>query len=417
MLGVSYSQILLFLGLAIIITTATTMATAVLPTATKATATTTTGRRAAIAQLCSTKNKCTNLLNIAKCAGYAKAQNAVMLFLPECCGFMGDNAHHSLISADPAINVEVMSMRFRNDNNNDNSFRKAVANQIDIYATTTTTTTSFSNTLTTQNNDDLNNNEDWPEGSFTSSIIEELRYIAYESQLWISGGGIHTRATTPSFPSSKDDANAGDDDDSGSNDKIYNTHVVIDNEGRLRAHYHKIHLFDVNIPNKVYLRESKTTLPGTQLVTCDSPLGKLGLSICYDVRFSEMYVDLVSSKLGAQILLVPSAFTIPTGKAHWHTLLRARAIESQCYVIAAAQVGKHNDKRESYGHSVVYDPWGELLVDAGGSDTTTTTTNDEKSPIHDVPSIIFAYIDLENIELVRERLPMQMHRDSSNYSY
>jgi predicted amidohydrolase len=390
--------------------------TAVLPAATKATATTTTGRRAAIAQLCSTKNKCTNLLNIAKCAGYAKAHNAVMLFLPECCGFMGDNAHRTLISADPAINVEVMSMRFHNDNNNDNIFRKALANQINIYATTTTTT-SFSNTLTTQNYDDLNNNDedDWPdEESFTSSIIEELRYIACESQLWISGGGIHTRATTPSFPSSKVDANAGD-DDYGSNDKIYNTHVIIDNEGRLRAHYHKIHLFDVNIPNKICLQESKTTLPGTQLVTCDSPLGKLGLSICYDMRFSEMYVDLVSPKLGAQILLMPSAFTIPTGKAHWHTLLRARAIESQCYVIAAAQVGNHNDKRESYGHSVVYDPWGELLADAGGSDTTATTT--EESPIHDVPSIIFADIDLEKIELVRERLPMQMHRDGSNYSY
>jgi predicted amidohydrolase len=153
--------------------------------------------------------------------------------------------------------------------------------------------------------------------SFTS-IIEELRYIACESKLWISGGGVHTKAETP--PPSSD---GGDDEGV---EKIYNTHVIIDDEGRLRACYHKIHLFDVAIPGKVSLRESDTTRAGTRLVVCDSPIGRLGLSICYDMRFGEMYVDLVQ-KMGAQVLLMPSAFTVPTGRAHWHALLRGESFD------------------------------------------------------------------------------------------
>jgi predicted amidohydrolase len=151
-----------------------------------------------------------------------------------------------------------------------------------------------------------------------TSIIEELRYIACESKLWISGGGVHTKADTP--PPSSDGV-----DDTG-REKVYNTHVIIDDEGRLRASYRKIHLFDVEIPGKVSLRESDTTLAGTRLVVCDSPIGRLGLSICYDMRFSEMYVDLVQ-KMGAQVLLMPSAFTVPTGRAHWHALLRGESFD------------------------------------------------------------------------------------------
>lgn len=129
--------------------------------------------------------------------------------------------------------------------------------------------------------------------------------------------------------------------------RVYNTHVIIDNTGDVKCLYRKIHLFDVSIPGKFTLKESNTTGPGTELVTCDSPLGKLGVTTCYDMRFPEMYIHLV--ECGSQVLLMPSAFTVPTGSAHWHTLLRARAIESQCYVLAAAQYGKHNEKRESYG--------------------------------------------------------------------
>lgn len=130
-------------------------------------------------------------------------------------------------------------------------------------------------------------------------------------------------------------------------ERVYNTHLIIDEQGDVRALYRKIHMFDVSIPGKVNLKESNTTAPGEELVTCDSPVGKLGVTTCYDVRFPEMYIPLV--RMGAQILLVPSAFTVPTGNSHWHTLLKARAIESQCYVLAAAQYGRHNEKRESYG--------------------------------------------------------------------
>ena len=105
--------------------------------------------------------------------------------------------------------------------------------------------------------------------------------------------------------------------------RVYNTHVVVDSNGALVARYRKIHLFDVSIPGKVELRESRTTAPGTELVACDSPVGRLGITTCYDLRFPEMYTELTQN-MGAQVLLVPSAFTIPTGAAHWHTLLRGK---------------------------------------------------------------------------------------------
>lgn len=270
-------------------------------------------------------------------------------------------------------------------------FRKMLAGTIESYATV-------------DNDGDDDDEQEYRSEEEPTSIIEELCYIARESKLWISGGGVHTKVIS-------------DDEDESHKEKIYNTHVIIDSEGRIRAHYHKIHLFDVFIPNKVNLRESNTTTAGNKLVVCDSPIGNLGVSICYDMRFSEMYVDLL--KMGAQVLLMPSAFTVPTGKAHWHALLRARAIESQCYVIAAAQCGQHNEKRQSYGHSVVYDPWGEMIADAGGYDGAGSAgslqTSDE-SPVR-VPSIILADIDIGNkLASIRERMPMQQHRDDSSFT-
>ena len=146
------------------------------------------------------------------------------------------------------------------------------------------------------------------------SIVQGLRTIAMKSGLWISGGGLHERGAPPSP------------DDEISKPRVYNTHVIMDSTGQIVAKYRKIHLFDVSIPSQgIELRESATTAPGSKLVVCDSPIGKLGLSTCYDLRFPEMFAALAQDG-GADILLVPSAFTVPTGKAHWHTLLRGKTM-------------------------------------------------------------------------------------------
>jgi deaminated glutathione amidase len=146
--------------------------------------------------------------------------------------------------------------------------------------------------------------------------------------------------------------------------------------------------------------------PHVQLVTCNSPAGRLALSTCYDLRFPELYQRLVHDG-GAQVILVPSAFTKPTGAAHWHTLLRARAIECQAFVIAAAQVGVHNVKRESYGHTVVFSPWGDVLGEMGGDGSWV----DEGAPGgREGEGILAVQLDLGELERVRERMPMGAHR-------
>ena len=163
----------------------------------------------------------------------------------------------------------------------------------------------------TSNNSNSRSSKDYG----VKSLMAGLRTIAVESGLWISGGGIHVSGAPP-------------DPETGS-PRVYNTHVILNEKGQLQCLYRKIHLFDVSIPGKVELRESKTTAAGTELVTCESPIGVLGLSTCYDVRFPEMYIPLVQQK-GAQILLVPSAFTVPTGAAHWHTLLKGTSYMCVC---------------------------------------------------------------------------------------
>ena len=143
----------------------------------------------------------------------------------------------------------------------------------------------------------------------------------------------------------------------------YNAHVVVGPDGSTRALYRKIHLFDVVLPSST-LRESAATTPGTDLVVADGAVGKLGLTVCYDLRFPELYRALASK--GAQVLLVPAAFTLTTGKEHWEVLLRARAIENQAYVIAPAQQGRHPRDRMTWGHAMIVDPWG--LVTARASE-------------------------------------------------
>ena len=174
--------------------------------------------------------------------------------------------------------------------------------------------------------------------------------------------------------------------------KIANRGFVIDREGEVRATYDKIHLFDVDLPTGESWRESNVYSAGKGVVLVNgTPVGKLGLTICYDLRFPGLFARLAESD--ADLIAVPAAFTVPTGKAHWHVLLRARAIEAGLFVVAAAQVGHHDDGRNTFGHSLVVDPWGEILLDMG----------QEKG-------VGFAEIDLKRISDVRSRIPALNHR-------
>lgn len=173
----------------------------------------------------------------------------------------------------------------------------------------------------------------------------------------------------------------------------YNTSVLFGPDGGVLATYRKIHLFDVDVPPDVVFRESATVTPGEAVVVAATPLARVGLSICYDLRFPELYRALVAG--GAEVLAVPSAFTLATGKDHWEPLLRARAIENQCWLLAPAQHGRHDDGglRASWGHAMVVDPWGHVVAMAS-----------------DGPGIAVAEVDLGRLRGVRARLPALAHR-------
>jgi len=173
-------------------------------------------------------------------------------------------------------------------------------------------------------------------------FIAGCRALAVQHRLWIHTGSTPVRAPDGRF---------------------WNRSTLIDAKGEIKAEYDKIHLFDVNIDGKVVFTESKAFAPGDAAVVAQTPWGGFGLSICYDLRFPYLYRALAQA--GASVLFIPAAFTVPTGEAHWHVLMRARAIETGSFVIAPAQAGLHADGRTTYGHSLAIDPWGRVMADLG----------------------------------------------------
>ena len=206
-------------------------------------------------------------------------------------------------------------------------------------------------------------------GPLTDVIAE----VARARSMWIVGGSVPEAA----------------------DDRVFNTSCLFDRDGEIVARYRKIHLFDVDLPGEPPMRESAVFTAGEELVTHDTDMGRIGLSICYDVRFPELYRGLMT--LGAEIVCVPSAFTEVTGRAHWEVLLRVRAIEEQCFIVAPAQWGpwgRPEDGRRTYGNSIVVDPWGEVLV---------------RAP-REGDGVWFADLDMARLQHVRETLPALQHR-------
>jgi predicted amidohydrolase len=206
-----------------------------------------------------------------------------------------------------------------------------------------------------------------------SSMVEKsLVEWAKEFEIYLLGGGYPVPAE---------------------NGKVYNRAALLNPKGETIAVYNKIHLFDVELSEKETYRESDMVQSGRDVVVADLPeFGmKAGLSICYDVRFPELYRKMV--KQGAHVLFVPAAFTRPTGKAHWEILLRARAVENSAFVVAPAQTGKHGKRRETYGHALIIDPWGNILADAGVE-----------------PGMAMTEVKLGDLKEVRRKLPSLEHR-------
>ncbi|MBX9755695.1 MAG: carbon-nitrogen hydrolase family protein [Pseudomonadaceae bacterium] len=205
-------------------------------------------------------------------------------------------------------------------------------------------------------------------------ILPWLAQAARELKLWIVAG------TLPLPPDAQPQA------------KAHACSLLIDEHGQRVARYDKLHLFDVEVADsRGHYRESADYAHGARLVVADTPVGRLGLSVCYDLRFPEMYTALRAA--GAELISVPSAFTAVTGAAHWQVLLRARAIETQCYLLAADQGGSHPGGRETYGHSALVDPWGALLAEQGQG-----------------PAVLLGQRDAAAQAAIRQRMPVQSHR-------
>jgi predicted amidohydrolase len=210
------------------------------------------------------------------------------------------------------------------------------------------------------------------EKSFTEEAhpgLPRFSQLARELKIWLLVGSMPIRAD---------------------GERLANRSFLFDDQGRLVARYDKIHLFDVDLPNGETYRESARIRPGAQAVVAPTPWGPLGMTVCYDLRFPHLYRDL--AKAGAAMISIPAAFTVPTGKAHWHVLLRARAIEAGAFVFAPAQCGEHAGGRKTYGHSLIVAPWGEVVAEAG-----------------DTPGTIMAEIDLAEVAKARAMIPSLGH--------
>jgi len=208
-------------------------------------------------------------------------------------------------------------------------------------------------------------------------VLAALRDVAHETGVWLLIGSLAVDLS----------GEAGIPEEET---RLANRSYLIDPSGAVAAHYDKIHMFDVDLAGGESYRESNAFRPGGHAVLADTPWGVLGMTVCYDLRFPQLYRTLAQA--GADFLAIPSAFTVPTGKAHWHVLLRARAIENGCFVFAPAQWGEHAEGRRTYGHSLIVDPWGEVLADAGEG-----------------VGIVSARIDLAAITKARRMVPSLQH--------
>jgi predicted amidohydrolase len=211
--------------------------------------------------------------------------------------------------------------------------------------------------------------------SIPGRTTETLMKKAKEHGIWIHGGSFAER-----IPGEK---------------RYYNTSVMVDDRGEIVAKYRKIHTFDVTLPDGVKCDESARVFPGQEVVTLDTELGKLGFSICYDIRFPELFRLMALE--GAQVIFTPANFTLPTGKDHWEPILRTRAIENSCYIVAAAQIGK-KPRFTAYGGSMVIDPWGTVLTRGKESE-----------------GIAYAEVDLDYLEKIRGQLPSLKNRRADVY--
>lgn len=199
--------------------------------------------------------------------------------------------------------------------------------------------------------------------------LPELQALAKELSVWLLVGSLTVKTAS---------------------NRIANRSILIASDGAVVATYDKIHMFDATLPDGKVIKESSAYCPGTSAVIADTPWGKMGLTICYDLRFPQLYRALAQA--GAQYLTVPSSFQRATGKDHWHALLQARAIENACFVFAPAMCGEHPGNRSTYGHSLIVDPWGKILADGG-----------------ETPGIVYADIDPARVQQVRSMLPCLTH--------